>query len=107
MFQVCAECGAQFDPYPLIGDERLNLLRRKRCLECLPRRRLRGPREGTGYSRTRSRGRPVRSCDPAGLPTGAPVVNFHFRLPSASIAYFIKSVWAAIGTRCPWNFQAA
>lgn len=32
--QVCHECGAEFEPYPLINSERFNLRGRKRCLRC-------------------------------------------------------------------------
>lgn len=43
--QACAECGNDFEKYPLIGGERFNLCGRKRCLECQPHRPLRGPRK--------------------------------------------------------------
>jgi len=48
LLQTCADCGAEFEPYPVVNGERLNLRGRKRCLDCLPRRRLRGPRKKVG-----------------------------------------------------------
>jgi hypothetical protein len=42
---VCLECGAKFAMYPVINGDRMDLRGRKRCLECRPLQRLRGPRK--------------------------------------------------------------
>jgi hypothetical protein len=43
--QTCRACGRAFEPYPVIDGIRLDLRGRQRCLDCLPLRRLRGPRK--------------------------------------------------------------
>src|SRR5690349_5470695 len=45
MIPKCEGCGAEFEPYPRVGDLKLNLHGRKRCLECLPVRHLSRPRK--------------------------------------------------------------
>ena len=41
---TCVNCRAEFEPYPTINGQKLDLHARKRCLDCLPLRRLKSPR---------------------------------------------------------------
>ena len=45
MMLACVQCAVAFEPYPVIDGAKLNLHGRKRCLDCLPLRRLNRPRK--------------------------------------------------------------
>ena len=63
--QICLNCGGEFEMYPIINGERLDLRNRKRCLDCLPYRRLLKPRKKV------DRPPKVKICESCGQPFSA------------------------------------
>lgn len=66
--ETCTECGAEFAKYPVVDGRRLDLHGRKKCLDCQPLRRLRGPRKPV------VRARRDKICEACGRPFPGKIV---------------------------------
>lgn len=66
--QTCTECGGEFAAYPRIDGRRLDLRGRRRCLTCMPLRRLKRPRKRV------ERPKRMKTCESCGKPFPAKAV---------------------------------